>query len=117
MIFIVFFQVFVLTIWFESSIVKTLSSLKIFNSLFRYDEYERFRSTTDIFAKYHDFLSIKYKNWFAKLVTCIICLNFWLTMLTTWGTLCVSKNLSTLKYFFPNYIGSLLIYLIIRKLL
>lgn len=117
MIFIIFFQIFFLVIWFESSIVQTLSNIQIFNFLFRYDEYEKYRTNTDIFTKYHDFLLIKYNNWFVKLITCVICLNFWLTLLTSWCTLCTYKYLSSLKFFFPNYIGSLLVYLIIRRLL
>lgn len=116
----IFWVVFILTIWFHSDIVDTIGKLtKLFGLDFAWrwlklNEYTKYKLETDVMASYPDFLYSVYPSPFTKLISCNICLPFWLTVAHTfiiwpWQyALCV----------FPvNYCLSFAIYLLIRKLL
>jgi len=108
---IICFQSFVLLVWFNSDIVKTLSKIKWLNKLFRYDEYLKMESSVAAsFLDYPSYLGITYDNPLAKLLSCPICINFWMTLV-----LCFWFY----SYFWPAafivYIFSMLLYTSIRK--
>ncbi len=108
---IISFQAFVLVVWFNSDIVKTLSKIKIFNKLFKYDEYVKLKnSVAESFLDYPSYLGITYDNPLAKLLSCPICVNFWMTLF-----FCVCFYIYFWPIAFFVYISSMLIYVNIRK--
>ena len=56
----VFFESFILIIWFHSSIVDTLSKVKLFARLFRYDKYIKHKANIDVFSSYPEFLGVNH---------------------------------------------------------
>lgn len=116
---LIFFVSFVLTIWFESDIVYTIGRLFKTEKLLKIHEFVKYKLEVDALSNYPNFLYGKYPGYFTKLISCPLCLCFWLTLLTT--------NILVFLYGMPqyyfilvapiNYIISLIIYLIIRKLL
>jgi len=110
---------FLLLIWFESDIVQTIGKLTNTRNLLKLPEFEKYKLEEDVMSNYPNFLYEKYPGYLTKLISCPICLCFWSTLLS------ISSFVSYLGYpveysliLFPiNYIFSLFIYLIIRKLL
>lgn len=110
---------FILVIWFESDIVTTIANLTNTRWLFRIEEYEKYKLEVDVMSSYPNFLYAQYRGYITKLLSCPICLCFWSTLLTVnLLVLGVGYHLIYSVLLFPiNYICSLFIYLIIRKLL
>lgn len=110
---------FILLIWFESDIVSTIASLTNTRKILRLPDYEKYRLEEDLSCNYPNFLYQTYPGYLTKLLSCPICLCFWLTLFTV--NLLIygfgySPILSVLLL--PiNYVSSLSIYLIIKKLL
>lgn len=110
---------FLLLIWFESDIIQTLSKLTNTRNLFRLPEFEKYKLEEDAMSNYANFLYAKYPSYLTKLISCPICLCFWSNLIV------VSSFVFYIGYpisyipliLFTNYIISLLLYLIIRKLL
>jgi len=110
---------FLLLVWFESDIIQTLGKLTNTRNLLKLPEFEKYKLEEDIMSNYANFLYIKYPGYLTKLISCPICLCFWSNLLF------LSSSIIYLGYqieysliLFPiNYIFSLFIYLIIRKLL
>lgn len=110
---------FVMIIWFESDVVTTIANLTKTRNLLKIDEFSKYKLEIDVMSNYPNFLYSNYPGYLTKLLSCPICLCFWSTLL--------SSNLLVLMYGYPlsfvcllfpiNYITSLFIYLIIRKLL
>lgn len=110
---------FMLVVWFESDIVTTIATLTNTKWLFRIDEFNKYKAEVDAMSNYPNFLYSNYPSYFTKLISCPICLCFWST-LTTVGLLVFATGyhpIYTLLLFPINYVCSLFIYLIIRKLL
>lgn len=110
---------FMLVIWFESDIVTTIATLTNTKWLFRIDEFNKYKAEVDAMSNYPNFLYSNYPSYFTKLISCPICLCFWSTLVTV-GLLVFGSGyhqIYTLLLFPINYICSLFIYLIIRKLL
>lgn len=110
---------FVMVVWFESDIVTTVANLTKTRSLLKINEYHKYKMEVDVMASYPEFLYSLYPGYLTKLISCPICLCFW-------STLCSVNTLVYLVGYFPlyglllfpiNYICSLTLYLIIRKLL
>lgn len=110
---------FMLVVWFESDIVTTIATLTNTKWLFRIDEFIKYKSEIDAMSNYPNFLYSNYPSYFTKLISCPICLCFWSTLLTVsllvFGT--GYHQIYTFLLFPINYVCSLFIYLIIRKLL
>lgn len=110
---------FILIIWFESDIVSTIASLTNTRKILRLPDYEKYKLEEDFSCNYPNFLYQTYPGYLTKLLSCPICLCFWLTLFTV--NLLIygfgySPILSVLLL--PiNYVSSLSIYLIIKKLL
>jgi hypothetical protein len=105
---------FILFIWFESDIAVTLIKIfKLEGKLF-IKEYEKERLETPEKLHYIDFLHITKGSFFTKLISCPICLCFWLTVAQ-----CTLKynSLTELVFMFGlNYFINLTIYLLVKKL-
>lgn len=110
---------FILIIWFESDIVSTIASLTNTRKILRLPDYEKYKLEEDLSCNYPNFLYQTYPGYLTKLLSCPICLCFWLTLFTV--NLLIygfgySPILSVLLL--PiNYVSSLSIYLVIKKLL
>jgi hypothetical protein len=108
-----------MVVWFESDIVQTISKLTNTRSLLKIPDFEKYKLEVDIMSNYPNFLYEKYPGYLTKLLSCPICLCFWTTL--------IGVNLLTLSFGYQqwfsllmlpiNYICSLTIYLIIRRLL
>lgn len=110
---------FILIIWFESDIMQTLARLTKTQKLFKIFEFEQYKIEEDIMSNYPNFLYTKYTGYLTKLVSCAICLCFWLTLLSL--SLIIYKlgysPIYVILLFPINYVCSLLLYLIIKKLI
>jgi len=116
---LIFYTTFIMVVWFESDIVQTISKLTNTRSLLKISDFEKYKLEVDIMSNYPNFLYEKYPGYLTKLLSCPICLCFWTTL--------IGVNLLTLLFGYQqwfsllmlpiNYICSLTIYLIIRKLL
>jgi len=107
----VFVQTFILILWFHSSIVDTLSKIKLFAKLFYYDEYINHRARIDAFSSYPEFIGSKFPNWIGKLANCTICLTFWMTLATT------ILSSSGFFAFFEIYVLTFIVYSAIKKIM
>lgn len=105
---------FILFIWFESDIIVTLINIfKLDKKLF-IEEYKKERLEISDKLHYLDFLHVRKANFFTKLISCPICLCFWLTLIQS---LLKYQNLHMCVYMFGiNYIINLVVYLFIKKL-
>ena len=116
-----FYIIFFLIIWFDGDITNILSRCSILRKLFRRSEYEKFKLEEDVMASYPEFLNYKYPSFMTKLLSCPICLTFWLTLiLNSLGFYYLSREtwLTEFTISFPiYYFVNLLLHLIIKKLL
>jgi len=105
---------FILFIWFESDILVSLVKLlKLENKLYIKD-YEHQRLEFAGKLSYVDFLHIKRSSLFTKLISCPICLCFWLTLAQC---LINYSNILFVAYMFAfHYFINLVVYLIVKKL-
>lgn len=113
------FVSFLLIVWFESDIVQTISTLTKTRSLLHVDEFIKYKQEKDAMITYPNFLYEVHPSYLTKLLSCPICLCFWSTLVST-NCLVYLVGYSQLfsLFLFPiNYVCSLFIYLIIRKLL
>lgn len=99
-----------LLVWFKSDAFVEYGKLLGLNRLLELDKYEEKRSSESFELTYPMFLRITHDNFIFKLITCPLCISFWLSLI-----LCLSfVNF----YFIPVvYIVSLFIYGVITKLL
>ena len=116
---IVCFVTFILILWFESDIVQTFGKLTNTRNLLKLPDFEKYKLEEDIMSNYANFLYTKYPGYLTKLLSCPICLCFWtnLVIITTY-ILYTGYPINYICILLPiNYIISLILYLIIRKLL
>ena len=110
---------FFLLIWFESDIVQTIGKLTNTRNLLKLPEFEKYKLEEDVMSNYANFLYAKYPGYLTKLISCPICLCFWSNLITiTTFVYYIGYPIEYSLILLPiNYIFSLLLYLIIRKLL
>ena len=104
----IFWVVFLLFIWFNTDAFIYYSELFRLNSLFKVDLWKKYRIESNPKITYLEFIHLRYKNFFSKLISCRPCLAFWFTLIITliyssWG------------YFPMIYIISYIIYKLINK--
>lgn len=105
---------FILFIWFESDVIVTFINLFKLNKKFYIEEYKKEKLEIAENLHYLDFLHIRKSNFFTKLISCPICLCFWLTL---FQSLLKYENLYMCVYMFGiNYIINLAVYLFMKKL-
>jgi len=107
----IYLQCFLLILWFHSSIIDTLSKVKLFAKLFYYDEYINHKAKIDAFSSYPEFIGSKFPNWIGKLANCTICLTFWMTLATT------ILSSSGFFAFFEIYVLTFIVYSLIKKIM
>lgn len=110
---------FLMIIWFESDIVQTIANLTNTRNLLKISEFQKYKLEIDVMSNYPNFLYSVYPGYITKLLSCPICLCFWSTLFSI-STLIYMYNYNiifTVLLFPINYISSLFLYLIIRKLL
>ena len=110
---------FIMVVWFESDIVTTIANLTKTRCVFKIDEFSKYKLEIDVMSNYPNFLYSMYPGYLTKLISCPICLCFWSTL--------ISSNLLIYSFGYPflysillfpiNYVFSLTMYLVIRKLL
>lgn len=110
---------FFLLLWFESDIVQTFGKLTHTRNLLKLPEFEKYKLEEDIMSNYANFLYEKYPSYLTKLISCPICLCFWSNLLLLSSSIFyIGFPLEYTIILLPiNYIFSLFLYLIIRKLL
>lgn len=116
---LIFWISFIMVIWFESDIVQTIANLTNTRNLLKINEFIKHKLEIDVMSNYPDFLYTTRPGYITKLLSCPICLCFWSTLITS-NVLVYGLGYSQIYglLIFPiNYISSLTIYLIIRKLL
>jgi len=116
---VVFYITFMMVVWFESDIVNTIAKLFNLKSILKIYEFEKYKLEVDVMCSYPNFLYEKYPGYITKLLSCPICLCFWSTLIgVNLITYLSDYNQFTSLLLLPiNYIYSLTLYLIIRKLL
>ena len=116
---VICFVSFFLLMWFESDIIQTIGKLTNTRNFLKIPEFEKYKLEEDIMSNYANFLYTKYPGYFTKLISCPICLCFWTNLSIL--TVCILYIGYPYQYLLImlsiNYIVSLLLYLIIKKLL
>lgn len=97
-------QLFILLIWFQTDAFIEYGA--IFSKLLKIQEFEDWRRNAPKMT-YPTFLSVNYSNFIIKVITCPICLNTWLSILSYFIFGC---------NFGVNFIGSIILYYVIVKL-
>lgn len=111
---IVFYVSFLLILWFLSDIVDTFAKITKTQKILKIEEFKSYKLNTNIMANYPDFLYEVYPGWTTKLLSCPICLCFWSTLISVNLLIPIEYRI----FVFPvNYVCSLFLYLLIRKLL
>jgi hypothetical protein len=116
---LIFWISFIMVVWFESDIVQTIAKLFNLRTILKVAEFEKYKLEVDIMSTYTDFLYNTRPGYITKLLSCPICLCFWSTLITSNLLVYIVgyQQFFTLYVFPINYICSLTIYLIIKKLL
>jgi len=80
MINIIFLQVTILLLWFDTEVfVEYFQYIKY--DWFKIHSYIKEKTTNDLTLTYHDYLKRFCSCFFVKLITCPICINFWLSLI------------------------------------
>jgi hypothetical protein len=76
----IFWVVFILFIWFNTDAFIQYGKLLKLDKLTKINLWESYRLTNPKIT-YLEYLSIKHRGFFTKLITCKPCLNFWITLI------------------------------------
>jgi len=116
-----FYIIFLLIIWIDGDITNILSKTNITRKLFKRDAYKKYVEDVDTCATYPCYLYDVYPSFITKVLSCSICLTFWLTLIlnTIFFYKFYSNNwLIELIIWFPIcYFVNLFLHLTIKKLL
>ena len=110
---------FIMVVWFESDVVTTIANLTNTRSLLKINEFSKYKLEIDVMSNYPNFLYSLYPGYITKLLSCPICLCFWSTLVSSTSLVLTYGHhpLFACLLFPINYVCSLLLYLLIRKLL
>lgn len=109
----IFYVVFALILWFEGDVTDFISRATFSTKLFKRKEFKEFNESELLGLTYPEFLAEKYPGFLTKLLSCPICLCFWLTLI--FSIFLFGTNFFLILPF--SYYISLTLYLIIKKLL
>lgn len=71
----------ILLVWFETDALLEYAKVFYLNKLFKINEYEKcINENLEEDMSYSDFLVSDYNNFFTRLLSCPICLGFWITL-------------------------------------
>lgn len=101
----IFVNAFILLIWFKTdALFEYTVNIPLLNKLLKIDKYKDFKfKYPDV--KYPVFLNIEYNSFFTRLISCPICLNTWLTILSLFF-------IKTYSIIFLIFFASLILYYI-----
>jgi hypothetical protein len=108
MILAIFWTIFILFIWFNTDAFIQYSKLFGLKKKFKISDWESYRLTSSSRVSYQEYLILKHRNFFTKLISCKPCLNFWITFI-----ICLA--FSSLYWFPIIYMVSYITYKIIDK--
>jgi hypothetical protein len=103
----IFWCVFLLFIWFKTDSFVQYSQLFRLSNILKISNWQDYRILNPKIS-YLEYLSIKHRSFFTKLISCTPCLLFWITIL-------VSVLMDKLFHFPITYIFSYIIYKLIDK--
>jgi hypothetical protein len=104
----VFYVVFLMFIWFKTDAFIDYSKLFKLSKLFKIEDWNEYRIINPK-IEYLDYLKIKKKSFFTKLIGCEYCLLFWVVLFS-----CIFNN--NINYLPFIYVVSILIYRLLCKL-
>lgn len=107
MIFEIFWTVFIVFMWFNTTALIDYSRLFRLDTIFKIEDWNEYRLTSNI--SYLDYLSLKHKSFFTKLISCKPCFTFWIVFIVS-----IIFN-SSIKEFAIIYIISYIIYKLCDK--
>jgi hypothetical protein len=76
----IFYVVFLLFIWFDTTAFVDYSKLLKLNKIFLIDKWEDYRVINPK-LDYLGYIGIKHRNFLTKLLTCKLCFTFWLSII------------------------------------
>ena len=97
-----------LLLWLETNVIYQYFNFKPFRKLFKFEDYEDWMETIEEEISYTKYLSMTSNNFFIKLITCPMCLSFWLIIL-------IGFLFNVLIYIPALYIISLVLFFFIRR--
>jgi hypothetical protein len=104
-----FFNAFWLFIWFNTeAFLEYIKYLPKIRDLFKIKEFKEYQLKAGVLT-YPTYLQVYYNNFLTRLISCPYCLLFWIN-LSTIGLL------MNVYFFFVNYVISVVIYYILRKI-
>lgn len=104
----IFWIVFLLFIWFNTDAFIQYAKLLKLDKVFKISDWESYRINVSNKITYQEYLSLKHRSFFTKLISCRPCLAFWITVF-------ISSLFSSWYYFPLIYMVSYIIYKIINK--
>lgn len=108
MIINLFIIISILVLWFNTDAF--IEYVKLFKlPFFKVNQYMLYKEEKDCSVDYHTYLLLKHNNFFVRLITCPICLTFWLTLL-----ICGFSGVAILNFPFI-FICSLILYYVFNK--
>lgn len=103
----IFWCVFLLFIWFKTDAFIQYSELFRLSNKFRITQWQDYRILNPKIS-YLEYLSLKHRGFFTKLISCVPCFLFWIVMFASILT-------NSLFYFPITYILSYVIYKLIDR--
>lgn len=105
---------FILFIWFESDLLITLIKISKLDKFLFLQDYEKEKLLVSDQLTYLDYLHVRKQNFFIKLISCPICLCFWLTLI--YSFIIYNSIFLIIKMFALHYFVNLSVYLLVKKL-
>jgi len=103
----IFWVIFLLFIWFKTDAFIQYSKLFKIGKITKVDLWETYRLSNPKIT-YLEYISIKHRNFFTKLITCKPCLTFWIVLI-------ISLIFNSTYLFKIIYMLSYIIYKLIEK--
>lgn len=98
----------ILIIWFDTDAFSEYAKLYGIKKICLVDLYENERAASGGLLDYPSFLRIKYDNFFTRLISCQLCLSFWISAV-------LALSIDKFSFFLFYYVCSVSLYLFIKK--
>lgn len=99
-----FVHTFLCIVLYETNVIfEYFKYSKLLSKVFKLNDYIKYKELTNSGHLYFQYLGMIYNNFFIKLVTCPLCLGFWVN-------LTISYTISSLTSFFALYCLSVMFY-------
>lgn len=104
-----------LLFWYKTEFVLIYGKMFGLSKILKFDLYAE-KKNYNLNLSYSSFITLTYKNFFSKLLSCEVCLSTWLSIIFCFTHYFIFSE-TIILFFIPlNIIFGLLIYLIIKKL-